>query len=127
MWREQLTPLMGQEEVDRLDGRLKELNITGLNSLRVKYTDMFSLPDRMEDQQFWRMLTCIGSWPLVCQSIYDIIEYRPSFDPQDACEYILVSLLLLFCPDLLDLKERRKVEEIQTKFAVLLQNYLNQK
>ena len=29
MWREQLTPLMGQEEVDRLDGRLKELNITG--------------------------------------------------------------------------------------------------
>ena len=86
MWREQLTSLMGQEEVDRLDGRLKELNITGtyiliedqvlydilvtgLNYLRVEYTDMFSLPDRMEDQQFWRMLTCIGSWPLVCQSI----------------------------------------------------------
>ena len=66
MWREQLTPLMGQEEVDRLDGRLKELNITGLNCLRVEYTDMFPVPDRMEDQQFWRLLTSIGSWPLVC-------------------------------------------------------------
>ena len=101
--------------------------MTGLDSLRVEYTDMFSLPDMMEDQQFWRLLTCIGSWPLVRQSTWDIKENKPSFDPQDACEYILISLLLLFCPDLLDLKERTKVEEIQTKFAVLLQNYLNQK
>ena len=30
MWREQLTPLMGQEEVDRLDGNLKDLNIKGM-------------------------------------------------------------------------------------------------
>ena len=77
MWREQLTPLMGQEEVDRLDGRLKELNITGLNYLRVEYTDMFPLPDRMEDQQFWRMLTSIGSWPLVSSqhAILYIVEY----------------------------------------------------
>ena len=30
MWREQLTPLIGQEEVDRLDGKLRDINIKGM-------------------------------------------------------------------------------------------------
>ena len=38
---------------------------------------------------------------------------------------MLVSLVLLSCPDLLDLVERRRVEETQLKFATLLQKYLN--
>ena len=37
---------------------------------------------------------------------------------------MLVSLVLLFCPDLLDLVERRRVEETQLHFATLLQKYL---
>jgi hypothetical protein len=74
----------------------------------------------------------VASYPLSSQAPTPVevelgCDNRPSLYPQDACEYILVSLLLLFCPDLLDLKERTKVEEIQTKFAVLLQKYLNQK
>ena len=40
---------------------------------------------------------------------------------------MLVSLVLLFCPDMLDLVERRRVEEIQLKFATLLQKYLRHK
>ena len=46
---------------------------------------------------------------------------------QDACEHVLLCLILLFCPDMLDLLERRRVEEIQQKFALLLQKYLNHK
>ena len=47
--------------------------------------------------------------------------------PQDGPEYVLLSLLLLFCPDMQHLLERGKVEEIQTKFLILLQKYLNRK
>ena len=46
---------------------------------------------------------------------------------QDAQEFVLISLVLLFCPDLLDLQERRVVEDIQTKFAVLLHKYLKKR
>ena len=40
---------------------------------------------------------------------------------------MLVSLVLLFCPDMLDLVERAKVEAAQLKFATLLQRYLKHK
>ena len=40
---------------------------------------------------------------------------------------MLFSLLLLFCPNLLDLDERRNVEEMQLKYLILLQKYLNKK
>ena len=46
---------------------------------------------------------------------------------QTADEYVLLSLLLLFCPDLLDLEERRRVEEMQLKYLIVLQKYLNKK
>ena len=46
---------------------------------------------------------------------------------QDEKEYVLVSLVLLFCPDMLDLVERRRVEETQLHFATLLQKYLRLK
>ena len=46
---------------------------------------------------------------------------------QDDCEYVLLSLLMLFNPDMLNLVERKKVEEIQTKFVILLEKYLNRK
>ena len=55
-------------------------------------------------------------------SIPNIIMY-----PQDATEYVLLSLAILFCPDMLDLMDRWTVEEMQHKFVVLLQKYLNKK
>ena len=45
------------------------------------------------------------------------------FEDKDAGKSILHSVLL-FCPDMLDLVERNKVEEYQLKFATLLQKYL---
>ena len=98
-----------------------------LDSKRIHYSDMFPLPDKKEDEQFWRLLFSVGSWPLVCGRL-SFIYIDQVLSCQDACEFVLLSLLLLFCPDdLLDLEERGKVEEIQTKVAVLLQNYLNTK
>ena len=36
---------------------------------------------------------------------------------QDEKEHVLVSLVLLFCPDMLDLVERRKVEKINAFYS----------
>ena len=44
---------------------------------------------------------------------------------QDPTELVLLSLTILFCPDMLDLTDRGKVEQVQLKFALLLQKYLN--
>ena len=40
-----------------------------------------------------------------------------SFSHQDEKEHVLVSLVLLFCPDMLDLVERRKVEKINAFYS----------
>lgn len=109
MWREQFIPLMGQEEVDKLDRKLKSLNVTNLDDLQVQYSLMFSQPSLQHTRQLTEVVKEVGGWA------------------QDACETVLMSLVLLFSPDMLNLLERRRVEEIQTKFAVLLQKYLNQR
>merc|ERR1712106_279139 len=109
MWREQFIPLMGQEEVVKLDNKLKSLNVAGLDDLQVEYSHMFNQPDMQDSKLLQEAVKEVGGWG------------------QDACEYVLLSLLLLFCPDMIDLVERTRVEEIQLKFAMLLQKYLNQK
>merc|ERR1719430_823095 len=109
MWREQFIPLMGQEEVSKLDNKLKSLNVAGLDDLQVEYSHMFTQPHMQDTKQLQEVVKEVGGWV------------------QDACEYVLLSLVLLFCPDMIDLVERRRVEEIQLKFATLLQKYLNHK
>jgi len=109
MWREQFIPLMGREEVDKLDKKLKSLNVAGLDDLQVQWRHMFSQPHLDTTVNLQDAVKEVGSWA------------------QDACEHVLLCLILLFCPDMLDLLERRRVEEIQLKFALLLQKYLNHK
>ena len=70
---------------------------------------MFNQPDLQDSKLLQEAVKEVGGWG------------------QDACEYVLLSLVLLFCPDMIDLVDRRRVEEIQLKFATLLQKYLNQK
>ena len=70
---------------------------------------MFTQPHMQDTKQLQEVVKEVGGWV------------------QDACEYVLLSLVLLFCPDMIDLVERRRVEEIQLKFATLLQKYLNHK
>merc|ERR1712211_93784 len=62
--------------------------------LKLSYKQFFPSPflqTERAEMQFTDLLTTIGSWP------------------QDEKEYVLVSLVLLFCPDMLDLVERRRV------------------
>ena len=75
--------------------------------------------------QFTDLLTTIGSWPQV--EFFSLLCQIQNPNTQDEKEYVLVSLVLLFCPDMLDLVERRRVEDCQLKFATLLQKYLSNK
>jgi len=111
-WTHQLAPLLGVGEVDKLDVKLRSLAVAGLDRLKLTYKQFFTSPFLQTEQaevEFTELLAAIGAWP------------------QDEKEYVLVSLVLLFCPDMLDLVERRRVEETQLKFATLLQKYLNNK
>ena len=64
-WKEQLQPLMGADEVMKLDLKLKEMNITTLDSLYVFYSDMFPNPPPHAEHEFTNLLRCVGAWPTV--------------------------------------------------------------
>jgi len=109
-WCKQLSSLLGSGEVEKLDKKLRSLEVEGLENLRLKYNQFFSSPfleTEESEQEFCKLLNKIGSWP------------------EDEKEYILMSILLLFSPDLLTLQDRARVEQIQTSLAELLYNYLN--
>jgi len=108
-WTTQLTPILGAEEVEKLNTKLRTLSVSGLDSLSLTYTQFFRTQEEEEDGRVTRLVEDIGCWQ------------------QEPTELILLSLVILFCPDMMDLVERKKVEGIQLKFAVLLQNYLNHK
>jgi len=108
-WTEQLAPLLGQEETDKLDNKLRSLSVADLDELHLSYLQFFPSCQEQDTTRLMGLIHEIGSWS------------------QDEKEYVLVSLVLLFCPDMLDLVERRRVEETQLKFATLLQKYLNDK
>jgi len=107
-WTTQLTPILGAEEVEKLNTKLRTLSVSGLDSLSMTYTQFFRTQEE-EEGRVARLVEDIGCWQ------------------QEPTELILLSLVILFCPDMMDLVERKKVEEIQLKFAVLLQSYLNHK
>ena len=44
---------------------------------------------------------------------------------KDPTELVLLSLVIFFSADMLDLKDRPTVEQIQIKFVLLLQKYIN--
>ena len=66
VWRMQFLPLIGPEEVNRLEIKLKELKVKGLDTLQVFYTSMFPNPPPHLENQFADLLRDIGSWPMVC-------------------------------------------------------------
>ena len=124
-WDEQLTPLMGEEEVEILKVKLMDLNLENLDTMRVSFISMFPSPPPYSENQFVELMNAIGYWPMVRSDLVPC--YFLILDPQDANEYVLLSLAILFCPDMLDLVDRRTVEETQHKVVVLLQKYINKK
>ena len=65
LWREQLTTLIGQEEVEKLDRKLKSLSVDGLDDLRIEYSDMFCSRPVQQLEPLLDIVRDIGSWPQV--------------------------------------------------------------
>ena len=57
--------LLGIEEVDKLDRKLKTLNVSGLDDLKIEYVHMFTSPHITQSDSFLDTVRDIGSWPQV--------------------------------------------------------------
>ena len=65
LWTTQLTPILGAGEVDKLNTKLKTLNVTGLDSLQMTYQQFFNtriFNNEEEYMRFAQLVTDIGSW-----------------------------------------------------------------
>lgn len=66
LWGEQLSTLIGATEVEKLDRKLKSMEVKGLDDLKLSYLDMFSREDVTLSETFLEMVRDIGCWPQVC-------------------------------------------------------------
>lgn len=64
-WRQQLMPVMGGDEVEKLDMKLKEMNVPNLDSVHVFYSSVFGNPPRHLQARFDDLIKDIGTWPTV--------------------------------------------------------------
>ena len=65
LWTTQLTPILGAGEVDKLNTKLKTLNVTGLDSMQMTYQQFFNtrtFNNKEEGARFTQLLAEIGSW-----------------------------------------------------------------
>merc|ERR1719433_753724 len=107
-WTMQLAPLLGELEVEKLDTKLRSLNVTGIDNLHLDYGQFFNVhASEGESSRLLKLINKIGSWQ------------------QDPTELVLLSLVIFFSADMLDLRDRPTVEQIQIKFVLLLQKYIN--
>ena len=61
LWRDQLTHFIGKEEVERLDKKLKSLNVGGLDDHRIEYGQMF----RYSTESIQEVVRDVASWSKV--------------------------------------------------------------
>ena len=63
-WTMQLAPLLGELEVEKLDTKLRSLNVTGIENLHLDYTQFFTLQcsSDLERERLLRLINNIGSW-----------------------------------------------------------------
>ena len=83
--------------------------------MRLSYTQLFPLactPGTEAEQDFFNLLNNVSSWGEVGAWSFIKSKVHEKFNFQDEKEQVLVSLVLLFCPDMLDLVERPKVEKM---------------
>merc|ERR1719210_1387325 len=107
-WTMQLSPLLGELEVEKLDTKLRSLNVTGIDNLHLDYGQFFTVQaSEGESERLVKLINNIGSWQ------------------QDPTELVLLSLVIFFSADMLELRDRPTVEQIQIKLVLLLQKYIN--
>ena len=64
-WDEQLTPLMGDEDVGKLKAKLVETNLKDMETMRLFFVSMFPSPPPHSESRACHLMKQIGSWPLV--------------------------------------------------------------
>ena len=69
-WTMQLSPLLGELEVEKLDTKLRSLNVTGIDNLHLDYTQFFPVQcsSELERERLLRLINNIGSWHQVILS-----------------------------------------------------------
>ena len=65
LWQDQLTSLVGSEEVEKLHKKLKSLRVAALDDYHISYSDMFSKSLCDDTENFLEIVRDIGSWPQV--------------------------------------------------------------
>ena len=60
-------PVMGGDEVKKLNMKLKEMNVPNLDSVHIFYSSVFGYPPRQLQGKFDSLIKDIGSWPTVGQ------------------------------------------------------------
>ena len=75
-WTMQLAPLLGELEVEKLDTKLRSLNVTGIEHLHLDYTQFFTVQcsSDLERERLLRLINNIGSWHQVCCYLYLILS-----------------------------------------------------
>jgi hypothetical protein len=63
----QFIPLISPVEVDKLENKLKDLKVKGLDTRQVFYSSMFPNPPQQLETHFSELMMDIGSWPTVPQ------------------------------------------------------------
>ena len=74
LWPAQLSPLLGDGEVDKLNTKLRSLNVMGLDNMHLDFMQFFGLPSSLNVgdeslERFQKLLREIGSWHQVKQSL----------------------------------------------------------
>ena len=75
LWQDQLTSLVGSEEVEKLHKKLKSLRVAALDDYHISYSDMFSKSLCDDTENFLEIVRDIGSWPQVQTIKQTDIEY----------------------------------------------------
>ena len=58
-------PVMGGEEVKKLNMKLNEMNVPNIDSVHVFYSSVFGNPPRHLHARFNDLIRDIGTWPTV--------------------------------------------------------------
>ena len=67
LWSSQLASLLGEGEVDKLNTKLRSLNVMGLDNMHLDFMQFFGLPSSLNVgdeslERFQKLLREIGSW-----------------------------------------------------------------
>ena len=88
-WRQQLMPVMGGDEVEKLNTKLKEMNVPNIDSVNVYYSLVVGNPPRHLHARFHELIRDIGTWPTV-SFCFNFILYS-------SCLRMIVSLCCCPC------------------------------